>query len=74
MKNFWKLAIILMFTIAFSTNIYAEQQSVTSAETQKEEIVLQVDKKELSGGGKITITGKAPQGKMFILKYGLKKT
>ncbi|HOA82393.1 MAG TPA: sulfite exporter TauE/SafE family protein [Thermodesulfovibrio thiophilus] len=73
MKNFWKLAIILMFTIAFSTNIYAEQQSVTSAETQKEGIVLQVDRKELSGGGKITITGKAPQGKDVYIEIWSEK-
>ncbi len=88
MKRFFTLftilAVLLSFSIAYSQNPAETKQPAKPAESKPGEamqeskpaegITVQVDKTQLSGGGKITITGKAPAGKDVYIEVWSEKT
>lgn len=87
MKRFFTLftilAVLLSFSIAYSQNPAETKQPAKPAESKPGEamqeskpaegITVQVDKTQLSGGGKITITGKAPAGKDVYIEVWSEK-
>lgn len=88
MKRFFTLftilAVLLSFSIAYSQNPAETKQPAKPAESKPGEamqeskpaegITVQVDKTQLSAGGKITITGKAPAGKDVYIEVWSEKT
>jgi hypothetical protein len=73
--------VITLFTVSGYAQKGTEQKPAETKpidqkteDTQKETVTVQVDKTQLSGGGKITITGKAPAGKdVYIEVYSERK-
>lgn len=85
MKRFLSLLTILLIITAFTTISYAQKAAEQKpaevktteqkpAETPKDTVTIQVDKTQLSGGGKITVTGKAPAGKDVYIEVWAEKT
>ncbi len=80
MKNFLKYLTILMILSIFSVTVYSQTSTEKKdAEPPKEsspadKIIVQVDKNQLSGGGKIIITGKAPAGRDVYIEVWSEKT
>jgi len=85
MKRFLSLLTILLIITAFTTISYAQKATEQKpaeaktteqkpAETPKDTVTIQVDKTQLSGGGKITVTGKAPAGKDVYIEVWAEKT
>lgn len=80
MRRFLSLFTVAMIIAVFVVTGYAqsptEQKSQeTSKDAQSTETVtVQVDKTQLSGGGKITITGKAPAGRDVYIEVWAEKT
>lgn len=85
MKKFVSIFTIFLVMTLFTVSVYAQkatEQKQAEAkpieqkteEAQKETVTIQIDKTQLSGGGKITITGKAPAGKdVYIEIYSERK-
>jgi len=73
--------VITLFTVSGYAQKGTEQKPAetkpidqNTEDTQKETVTFQIDKTQLSGGGKITITGKAPAGKdVYIEVYSERK-
>jgi hypothetical protein len=73
--------VITLFTVSGYAQKGTEQKPAETKpidqkteDTQKETVTFQIDKTQLSGGGKITITGKAPAGKdVYIEVYSERK-
>lgn len=85
MKRFFTLLSVFLLLTAFVSTGFAQkpaEQKVTEqkpVEAPKEAqsmdtVTVNVDKKQLSGGGKITITGKAPAGKDVYIEVWAEKT
>ncbi len=78
------LFVILSFSMVYAQKPSENKQPVNPAETKPAEttkatkpvdtITVNVDKNQLSGGGKITITGKAPAGKDVYIEVWSEKT
>lgn len=75
---------LTFFTIFFVLTVFVatgfaqkpvEQKPIEqkAAEAPKETVTIQVDKTQLSGGGKLTITGKAPAGKDVYIEIWAEK-
>lgn len=80
MKRFLTLfTVILVLTVFVSTGFAqkpAEQKAVEAPKEAQsaETVTVSVDKTNLSGGGKLTITGKAPAGKDVYIEVWAEKT
>lgn len=80
MKSFLRIFIVVILLSVFGIAVYAqtpaEQKAAepTKESSQVETITVQVDKNQLSGGGKITITGKAPAGRDVYIEVWSEKT
>ncbi|MGC8937469.1 MAG: sulfite exporter TauE/SafE family protein [Thermodesulfovibrio sp.] len=81
MKQFLTFITILIVIVSFSTVGYAQKAAETKPAEQKSaealsegKIEIKVDKNQLSGGGKITITGKAPAGRDVYIEVWSEKT
>lgn len=85
MKKFLSFVTIFLLIVCFTASSYAQKaaeqkQAEAKAveqkteEAEKKTVTIQVDKTQLSGGGKITIIGNAPVGKdVYIEVYSEKK-
>jgi len=76
MKKLLSFITISLVIACFTVSGYAQNdtEQKKTEDTQKETVTIQVDKTQLSGGGKITITGKAPAGKdVYVEVYSERK-
>ncbi len=79
MKRFFAVFLALFIVLAFTATGFSQQpaeQKPTEAPKDAqavEKLEIKVDKTQLSGGGKITVTGKAPAGKDVYVEVWAEK-
>lgn len=78
MKRILNFLTVFVIICSFAVSGYAQkaepQKPEATQDLQPSSIEIKVDKTQLSGGGKITITGKAPAGKDVYIEVWSEKT